>query len=228
VNATLTANVNLGSACNAFWDGATINFFRALGGCRNTGEIAAVADHEWGHGLDDNDAGGQLSNLSEAYADIAALYRLEASCVGHGFFWTANQGCGMTSDGTGFNANEAQAGPLHCDLDCSGARDNDFLKHNPNTPDTPLGFICNSCLPGSGPCGRGGSCAAAPVRQAAWDLVARDLTAPPFSMSSETGFITGNRLFYLGSGNVGARPAATCNGWRRTTTTGTSTTGRRT
>ena len=49
-------------------------------------------DHEWGHGLDDNDAGGALSNSSEAYADIAAIYRLQASCVGHGFFWTANDG----------------------------------------------------------------------------------------------------------------------------------------
>ena len=38
-----------------------INFYRSGGGCRNTGEIAAVFDHEWGHGLDDNDADGALS-----------------------------------------------------------------------------------------------------------------------------------------------------------------------
>ena len=69
----------------------TINFYRSGGGCRNTGEIAGVFDHEWGHGLDDNDAGGALSNSSEGYADIAAIYRLQTSCVGHGFFWTIDR-----------------------------------------------------------------------------------------------------------------------------------------
>ena len=94
LNNQLTANMNLNQTCNAFWDGVTVNFFKSGGGCRNTGEIAAVFDHEWGHGLDDNDTGGGLSNPSEAYADIAAIYRLEASCVGHGFFWPSNRGCG--------------------------------------------------------------------------------------------------------------------------------------
>ena len=55
-------------------------------------------------------------------------------------------------------------------------------------------------------------CAAAPARQAAWDLVTRDLTAAPFNMSSETAFITGNRLFYLGSGNIGLWYSCTCGG----------------
>ena len=52
---------------------------------RRTGELAGVFDHEWAHGLDDNDAGGALSNSSEAYAAIAGIYRLQDSCVGHGF-----------------------------------------------------------------------------------------------------------------------------------------------
>src|SRR6185295_13522843 len=106
----LTTNVNIALTCNAFYSpsAGTINFYRSGGGCRNTGEIAGVFDHEWGHALDDNDAGGVLSNSSEGYADIAAIYRLQTSCVGHGFFWTSDQGCGMTADGTGFNANEAQ------------------------------------------------------------------------------------------------------------------------
>jgi hypothetical protein len=46
----------------------------------------------------------------------------------------------------------------------------------------------------------------------AWDLVTRHLTAPPFNMNSETAFITGNRLFYLGSGNIGNWFACTCGG----------------
>jgi hypothetical protein len=205
----LTANVNINQTCNAYWDGSTINFYRSGGGCRNTGEIAAVFDHEWGHGLDDNDANGTISNSGEAYADIAAIYRLQASCVGYGFFWTLNRGCGQTADGTGYNANESQTG-THCDLDCSGVRDADWDKHADHTPDTPQNFVCVHCNTGSGPCGRQVHCAAAPVRQAAWDLVARDLRSAPFNMDSNTAFIVGNKLFYQGSGNVGAWHACTC------------------
>ncbi|HEX2163775.1 MAG TPA: endopeptidase [Thermoanaerobaculia bacterium] len=210
LNARLTANVNLNNTCNAFWNGSTINFYRSGGGCRNTGELAGVFDHEWGHGLDDNDAGGGLSNSSEAYADIAAIYRLQDSCIGHGFFETTNQGCGMTADGTGFNADEAIVGAAHCNTNCSGVRDADWARHADNTPDTALGFVCNSCSSGTGPCGRQVHCAAAPVRQAAWDLVARDLQAAPFNYDSQTAFIVGNKLFYQGSGNVGAWHACTC------------------
>ncbi len=206
----LTTNVNINLTCNAFWNGSTVNFYRSGGGCRNTGEIAAVFDHEWGHGLDDNDTAGVLSNSSEGYADIAAIYRLQASCVGYGFFQSLDDGCGTTADGTGFNTNEAQQGAAHCDLNCSGVRDADYLQHNPNTPDTPLGFVCTSCLTGSGPCGRQVHCAAAPARQAAWDFVARDLQSAPFSLDSQSAFIVANRLFYQGSGNIGAWHSCTC------------------
>ncbi|MES1245137.1 MAG: endopeptidase [Acidobacteriota bacterium] len=206
----LTTNVNINNTCNAFWNGSTVNFYRSGGGCRNTGEIAGVFDHEWGHGLDDNDAAGVLSNSSEGYADIAAIYRLQSSCLGHGFFWTSNKGCGNTADGTGFNQNEAQQGASHCDLDCSGVRDADWDRHADHTPDTPLGFVCTSCLTGSGPCGRQVHCAAAPARQAAWDLVARDLRGAPFNYDSQTAFVIGNRLFYQGSGNIGSWHSCTC------------------
>jgi hypothetical protein len=205
----LTTNVNINLTCNAFWGGSSINFYRSGGGCRNTGELAGVFDHEWGHGLDDNDANGTLSSTSEAYADIAAVYRLQASCVGHGFFWTSNRGCGQTADLTGYNANEARIGS-HCDLDCSGVRDVDWDKHFDHTADTPQNFVCGSCDSGSGPCGRQVHCSAAPARQAAWDLVARDLTAAPFSLDSQTAFVAGNRLFYLGSGNIGSWYTCTC------------------
>ncbi len=206
----LTANLNINNSCNAFWDFSTINFYRSGGGCRNTGELAGVFDHEWGHGLDDFDSGGILSNSSEAYADIVAIYRLQDSCVGHGFFETINSGCGMTSDGTGFNANEAQTGPAVCCTDCSGVRDADYARHSPATPATALGFVCNSCLTSSGPCGRQVHCAAAPSRQAAWDFVARDLQAAPFNLDSQTAFMIGNKVFYQGSGNIGLWHACTC------------------
>ncbi len=206
----LTTRVNLNQTCNAYWDFTAINFFRSGGGCRNTGEIAAVFDHEWGHGLDDNDANGSLSSTSEAYADIAAIYRLQASCVGHGFFQTVDDGCGQTADGTGFNVNEARTGPAHCTLDCSGVRDTDWDKHANHTPDTPQNFVCGSCDAGSGPCGRQVHCSGAPPRQAAWDFVARELAAAPFSLDSQSAFLVGNRVFYLGSGNIGSWYTCTC------------------
>jgi hypothetical protein len=206
----LTTNVNLNNTCNAFWGGGTINFYRSGGGCRNTGEIAGVFDHEWGHGLDDNDAVGSLSSSSEAYADIAAIYRLQASCVGHGFIWTNNKGCGQTADGTGYNANEALTGAAYCATDCSGVRDADWVKHNPSVPATALGFVCGQCTTGSGPCGRQVHCSAAPTRQAAWDFAARDLQSAPFNLDSQTAFIVANRIFYQGSGNIGSWHSCTC------------------
>jgi trimeric autotransporter adhesin len=207
----LQTNVNINLTCNAFYSpsAGTINFYRSGGGCRNTGEIAAVFDHEWGHALDDNDSGGALSASSEGYADIAAIYRLQASCVGYGFFHTLNDGCGTTADGTGFNANESING-THCTLDCSGVRDADWDKHADHTPDTPQNFSCTHCSSGSGPCGRQVHCDAAPTRQAAWDLVTRDLTAAPFNMPLNDAFLVGNRLFYTGSGTIGSWHACTC------------------
>jgi hypothetical protein len=53
-------------------------------------------------------------------------------------------------------------------------------------------------------------CAAAPSRQAAWDLVARDLRGAPYNLDSQTAFLIGNKLFYQGSGNIGAWHACTC------------------
>jgi subtilisin-like proprotein convertase family protein len=205
----MPATVNVDDTCNANYDYVGVNFFKSGGGCRNTGEIAAVFDHEWGHAMDDNDAGGSMSTSSEAYADIAAIYRLHASCIGFGFWHTLDKGCGMTADGTGYNANESQLG-THCDLDCSGVRDADWDKHADHTPDTPQNFNCVHCEYGSGPCGKQVHCDAAPSRQAAWDLVARDLRGAPYNYDANTAFIVGNKLFYQGSGNIGAWHACTC------------------
>jgi hypothetical protein len=206
----MTANVNLAQTCNAFWDGTTTNFYKSGGGCRNTGEIGAVFDHEWGHGIDNFDANAVLSNSSEGYADIAANYRLQTSCVGHGFFQTIDNGCGHTADNTGFNANEAQAGTAVCATDCSGVRDSDYIKHTPNTPQTPANFVCSKCSSGTGPCGKQVHCAAGPTRQAAWDFVARDLRAAPFNYDAQTAFLVGNKVFYQGSGNVGTWHGCDC------------------
>jgi hypothetical protein len=203
---TIPARVNVSAHCNANYNPVQnfLNFFEGGSGCRNTGEIATVTDHEWGHALDYHDAAGK-SNTSEGFADIVALYRQGVSCVGHGMLHTADRGCGQTSDGAGFNAEESDGGPgaPHCALDCSGVRDADWTRHAHQSPDTPQNFVCGSCRTGGGPCGRAVHCAGAPIRQAAWDLFARDLQAPPFDLDGAGASILANRLFYEGSGNVG-------------------------
>ncbi|MBP7148773.1 MAG: proprotein convertase P-domain-containing protein [Acidobacteria bacterium] len=208
----IPTNVNINDTCNAFYSPyeGSINFYKSGGGCRNTGEIAAVFDHEWGHGLDDNDSGGSLSTTSETYADIAAIYRLQMSCVGYGFWWTVDQGCGLTLDGTGYNGDNADTGGHLCELDCSGVRGADYQKHEGGIPDSPASFSCPRCDSGSGPCGREVHCDARPATEAAWDLAARDLQSPPFNYDSTTAFMIANRLFYQGSGNVGNWHACSC------------------
>jgi hypothetical protein len=205
----LVANVNLTQTCTAFFNGS-VNFVRGGAGCGNTGELAGVMHHEWGHGMDANDSGGTFSNSSEAYADMAALVRTQNACVADGLWVTRDQGCGRASNGQ-MNTNQADRG-LHCSVDCSGKRDVDWTRHADGRPDTPLGFVCGSCNTGGGPCGREVHCASAPSTQSLWDLAVRDLRAAPFNMDSQTAWLTASRLYFVGSGNVGAWHSCTCGG----------------
>ncbi|RPH57519.1 hypothetical protein EHM82_01125, partial [bacterium] len=86
LNGTLTANMNINNTCNAFWNGSTVNFYRSGGGCSNTGELAAVFLHEWGHGMDAN-SGGAASDkgTGEAVGDTFAFLETRDSCIGHNF-----------------------------------------------------------------------------------------------------------------------------------------------
>ena len=93
--------VNINDVCNAFWDGSSLNFFKAgdvtsgssVISCKNTGEIRDVMQHEWGHGLDafDGEDPGYAAGLGdmatgEAVADHVALFVDHDSCVGQSFF----------------------------------------------------------------------------------------------------------------------------------------------
>ena len=98
----LTSNMNIKDTCNAFWNGATVNFYRSGGGgggCANTGEIAGVFDHEWGHGMDANDATpGIASPSGEGIADIYTAIRLNDSCIGRNFRSSVCSGNGDPCD----------------------------------------------------------------------------------------------------------------------------------
>ncbi|HEV7554825.1 MAG TPA: hypothetical protein VGO00_05170, partial [Kofleriaceae bacterium] len=85
-------NVNDGGECNAFWDGAKLNFYPATAGsCENTGRMADVVYHEFGHGLHQNSviAGiGQFDGgLSEGLADGNAMNITGDPGLGRGFFF---------------------------------------------------------------------------------------------------------------------------------------------
>lgn len=81
----LTANVNLSQTCNAYWDGYSVNFFSAGGGCGNTGLISDVMYHEWGHGFDENTGGIDDGAYSEGFGDIMSMVMTDDSRLGPGF-----------------------------------------------------------------------------------------------------------------------------------------------
>jgi hypothetical protein len=88
----VTANMNINLTCNAFWNGSTVNFYRSGGGCSNTGEIAAVFLHEWGHGMDTNTGGAAASDQGsgEAVGDTFAFLETRDGCIGQNFLPGSN------------------------------------------------------------------------------------------------------------------------------------------
>lgn len=79
----MTANVNIASTCNAFYDG-TINFYLAGGGCNNTAYSSVVA-HEYGHGIVNNLGLGQ-GGFGEGYGDTVGMLLYDDPIVGKDFF----------------------------------------------------------------------------------------------------------------------------------------------
>ncbi len=173
----LTANMNINLTCNASWGGGTVNFYREGGGCFNTGEIAGVFDHEWGHGLDDNDANPTISGPSgEGIADIYAALRLNDSCIGRNFRSTVCSGFGDPC------------------LTCTGVRDIDYAKRASGNPHDYTWTNAN--------CGGIVHCVGATNAEAVWDLWKHDLPAL-YSMDNNTAQEIVTRMTYIGAGNVG-------------------------
>jgi hypothetical protein len=180
LNAQLTANVNLNQTCNAYWNGATVNFFRSGGGCGNTGEIEAVSLHEYGHGLDNNDGNGSAPDkgTGETYGDFTAALATHSSCIGPGFRTTNCGGYGDACTG------------------CTGVRDIDWAKRTSGVPHTVGNFTqarCPTSFSYLGPCGREGHCESYVSSEALWDLANRDLP----SAGTGAAWSIVDRLWYL-------------------------------
>lgn len=187
--------------CNALWDGTGVLFTTSAEPdlllpvpCSNTGELAGVVAHEWAHGLDDNDADGNVSNPPEGIADVMAALWLDDSCVGRGFW-----------EGTACSSPEIADGFGEC-LACDGVREIDWRLRDGQI-EHDIAYIDANCSPPvvgeGGPCGGAVHCEGHLVSEAAWDLAHHDLQAAPFNVDPNTALEITSRLFYLGSGLVG-------------------------
>ena len=199
----ITANVNIPGSCYSDYTGTYINFSRSGEGCRNSGEIASLIIHEWGHALDNNDTNAVISNPAETFPDLIAGLRLHKSCIGRGFYWTLNRGCGQwtcpsNSNSTGYNC----SGYGDCCLNCTGQRDIDWDNHSSHSAHTPANYICTKCINGVGPCGKEWHCESPVSSEAGWDLAKIDFQSAPFYYDKQTAFELTTRLSYIAIGNI--------------------------
>ena len=181
LNAQLTSNMNINLTCNAFWSNTTfdVNFYRSGGGCFNTGELAGVFDHEWGHGMDFNGTAGGVSTPGEGIADIYAALRLDNSCVGRHF---TNNLCGGYGD------------PCTAASACTGIRDIDYAHRTSGIPHTLTWALGNANCTSV-------HCRGALYAEAVWDLAKRHLPAL-HGMDANTAIEVATRIAYKGADNV--------------------------
>jgi hypothetical protein len=198
----VTANMNVNDLCNAFWDGVAVNFFKSGGGCANTGEIAAIFDHEWGHGIDNNGVDPDIATPGEAIADIYAALRLNTSCIGRGFF--LNDTCGGYGDECDGTPDDGSS--------CTGVRDINYINHRCDQPHTISwiqgGFTdaqcggtgsATACPGGGGPCGGEVHCEGMVMAETGWDLMTRDLLAAPFHYDAQRAHEVATTIIYAGA-----------------------------
>ena len=93
LDANLPVRVNHNDVCNAFYDGEAINFFRQDSSCENTGRLADVVYHEFGHGFHHHSviegSGDFEPALSEGVSDYYAASLTGDPAMGRGFFYSA-------------------------------------------------------------------------------------------------------------------------------------------
>jgi hypothetical protein len=167
LNGTLTANMNINSTCNAFWNGSTVNFYRSGGGCSNTGEIAAVFLHEWGHGMDTN-SGGAASDkgTGEAVGDTFAFLETKDACIGKNFKpGVACANCNSTCTGVRDLASFASGGSHTIAKPSNVASDTGINCDRYACP-----YLASGISPYQGPMGYEGHCESYIASSANWDL----------------------------------------------------------
>ncbi|HSN89479.1 MAG TPA: endopeptidase, partial [Thermoanaerobaculia bacterium] len=215
LNGTLTSNMNINNTCNAFWNGSTVNLYRSGGGCSNTGELAAVFLHEWGHGMDTN-AGGAASDkgTGEAVGDTFAFLETKDSCIGHNFQpGVPCYNCG-TCTGVRDVAAFAQGGPKTIARPSTVADNNGINCDRYSCPYYQFFFIGAY----QGPMGYQGHCESYIASSANWDL-AQSLVAYHGSTAGWAAMdqiwyesLTASKSAYQVASGGKCNPAATVNG----------------
>jgi hypothetical protein len=84
IDVSLPCNVNLANTCNAFYNGSSINFYRAGGGCPNTA-YSSVVHHEYGHFIIDRGHPTATGDYHEGMADVTAALLADTPCLGQDF-----------------------------------------------------------------------------------------------------------------------------------------------
>jgi len=87
----MPVSVNNNGNCNASWNGTGMAFLSAGGGCANTGQMASVIYHEYGHGInqkiyqENGSSRGMLNDAAnEGTADVNAAMMEDENRVGRG------------------------------------------------------------------------------------------------------------------------------------------------
>ena len=215
LNGTLTANMNINSTCNAFWNGSTVNFYRSGGGCSNTGEIAAVFLHEWGHGMDTNSGGASSDKgTGEAVGDTFAFLETKDACIGKNFKpGVACANCNATCTGVRDLASFATGGS-HTIAKPSTVADNAGI----NCDRFACPYLASGISPYQGPMGYEGHCESYIASSANWDLTQQLITR----WGTTTGWakmdaiwyksLTPSKSAYQVAAGGKCNPAATVNG----------------
>lgn len=108
IDISLPCNVNQASTCNAFYNGSSINFYQAGGGCPNTA-YSSVVWHEYGHFIVDKGHPSAAGDYHEGMADVTASLLGDTPCLGEDF---RGQGTGCLRNAIN-GVNYPCSGPVH-------------------------------------------------------------------------------------------------------------------
>ena len=89
----INTNINIDMECNASFDGTNLNFYRSSTRCENTGLLADVVYHEFGHAMHFSSiipgVGRMEGAFSEGLSDFLAASITEDAGMGRGFFYSS-------------------------------------------------------------------------------------------------------------------------------------------
>lgn len=109
------ADANIGSNCNAFYDGNSTNYYTAGGGCVNTA-YSTVIYHEQGHWQNDRyNSGNGSDGFGEGNADVFAMYVSNNPIVGEDFTGSGFIRTGLNNRQYCGDGNNGCYGQVHAD-----------------------------------------------------------------------------------------------------------------